>query len=238
VFPYKVEKGGFVLLPETKLRKWKGAYKLLCANRSELESRVWFGKNASELSGEWYGMMYLDSYTSFASPHILTPSLSNRGNFALGQGTLFATGTAGVTSIIPHDDIRENIHYLLGLLNSRLLSFYAVGHSPIFSGGYYKFSAPYLKRIPIRRIDFSARTDGASHDQIVKLVDSMLALHKQLAAAKSEAQRAVIHRQIDSTDAEIDRLVYDLYGLTAEEIAIVEGSDQVAAPARTRKRVK
>jgi hypothetical protein len=33
----------------------------------------------------------------------------------------------------------------------------------------------------------------------------------------------VIQRQIDSTDADIDKLVYELYGLTAKEIAIVEG---------------
>ena len=51
----------------------------------------------------------------------------------------------------------------------------------------------------------------------------MLGLHKQLAVAKSEAQKAIMQRQIDATDAEIDRLVYDLYGLTAEEIALVEG---------------
>jgi flagellin-like hook-associated protein FlgL len=59
---------------------------------------------------------------------------------------------------------------------------------------------------------------------MVKLVDSMLALHKQLASAKSQAQRAAIQRQIEATDAEIDRLVYGLYGLTKEEIAIVEGA--------------
>ena len=53
----------------------------------------------------------------------------------------------------------------------------------------------------------------------------MLALHNQLAAAKSAAQRDIIQRQIDATDAEIDRLVYDLYGLTPEEIAIVEGTN-------------
>ena len=52
----------------------------------------------------------------------------------------------------------------------------------------------------------------------------MLELHKRLAAAKSEAEKAVIQRQIDHTDAEIDRLVYDLYGLTKDEIAIVEGA--------------
>jgi hypothetical protein len=57
------------------------------------------------------------------------------------------------------------------------------------------------------------------------LVDSMLAMHKQLASAKGEAQRGAIQRQIDATDAEIDRLVYDLYGLTEEEIAIVEWAD-------------
>ena len=50
----------------------------------------------------------------------------------------------------------------------------------------------------------------------------MLALHKQHASAKSEAQRGAIQRQIEATDAEIDRLVYDLYGLTKNEIAIVE----------------
>jgi hypothetical protein len=50
----------------------------------------------------------------------------------------------------------------------------------------------------------------------------MLAMHKQLASAKGEAQRGAIQRQIEATDREIDRLVYDLYGLTEEEIAIVE----------------
>ena len=123
--------------------------------------------------------------------------------------------------LFPEEDVREDILYLLGLLNSRLLSFYAVGHSPVFSGAYYKFSAPYLKQLPIRRIDFSNRADKASHDQIIKLVGAMSDLHKNLTAAKSEAEKTVTQRQIDATDTEIDRLVYDLYGLTAEEITIV-----------------
>jgi hypothetical protein len=47
---------------------------------------------------------------------------------------------------------------------------------------------------------------------------------KPHASGKSEAQRGAIQRQIEATDAEIDRLVYDLYGLTKDEIAIVEGA--------------
>ncbi len=57
---------------------------------------------------------------------------------------------------------------------------------------------------------------------MVKLVESTLALHKQLSGAKSEQEKAVIQRQIDATDSEIDKLVYKLYGLTAEEIAVIE----------------
>ena len=56
------------------------------------------------------------------------------------------------------------------------------------------------------------------------MVDSMLAMHKQLASAKGEAQRVAIQRQIEATDRAINRLVYNLYGLTKEEIAIVEGA--------------
>jgi adenine-specific DNA-methyltransferase len=58
----------------------------------------------------------------------------------------------------------------------------------------------------------------------LRLVDSMLALHKQLASAKSDSQRGAVQRQIDATDAQIDRLVYALYSLSADEIAIVEGA--------------
>ena len=45
---------------------------------------------------------------------------------------------------------------------------------------------------------------------------------KQLAAAKSAAQKAIVQRQIDATDRQIDQLVYQLYGLTDEEVALIE----------------
>jgi len=63
-------------------------------------------------------------------------------------------------------------------------------------------------------------------NDINNYADSALALHKQLASANSVSQKEIIQRQIDATDAEIDRLVYELYGLTEDEIAIVEGVGQ------------
>jgi hypothetical protein len=58
---------------------------------------------------------------------------------------------------------------------------------------------------------------------MVSLVDAILALNRQLAAARTGDEKTSIQRLIDATDNEIDRLVYDLYDLTEEEIGIVEG---------------
>jgi hypothetical protein len=58
---------------------------------------------------------------------------------------------------------------------------------------------------------------------MVSLVDQMLSLHKRLQAARTEQDKTLLQRQIVATDKEIDRLVYDLYGLTEDEIALVEG---------------
>jgi hypothetical protein len=52
----------------------------------------------------------------------------------------------------------------------------------------------------------------------------MLTLNKELPLAKTPSEKTRIERQIASTDSEIDKLVYELYGLTAEEIGIVEGA--------------
>jgi len=49
----------------------------------------------------------------------------------------------------------------------------------------------------------------------------MLELHEQI-AEKTARKRTISERDIETTDRQIDRLVYDLYGLTEEEIAIVE----------------
>jgi hypothetical protein len=74
---------------------------------------------------------------------------------------------------------------------------------------------------PRARCNLSA--DVARHDRMVSLVERMLDLHKKLASEGAPHVKTVLQRQIEATDREIDRLVYELYGLTDEEIAIVEG---------------
>ena len=116
----------------------------------------------------------------------------------------------------------QGLEYLLALLNCRLMRWYFPQVSAPFRGGWLSANRQFLSLLPVRVIDFANAADTAVHGQLCGLVGSMQTLHRQLAAAKSEAQKTVTQRQIDATGTEIDRLVYDLYGLTAEEIAVVE----------------
>jgi hypothetical protein len=59
--------------------------------------------------------------------------------------------------------------------------------------------------------------------EMVLHVEQMLDLHKRRHAAKTETDKKLYQQQIDATDKQIDALVYELYGLTDEEIKIVEG---------------
>jgi hypothetical protein len=86
----------------------------------------------------------------------------------------------------------------------------------------YSANRQYIEQLPIRTIDFSDAEDVERHERMVGLVERMLGLHERLAQARIERERTVIGHQISATDRQIDRLVYELYGLTDEEIAIVE----------------
>jgi hypothetical protein len=81
----------------------------------------------------------------------------------------------------------------------------------------------YFKEFPIRTINFSDPADVQRHAHMVALVERMLNLHRELAAAQTPGEKARLQRQVDATDAQIDALVYELYGLTDEEIKLVEG---------------
>ena len=82
------------------------------------------------------------------------------------------------------------------------------------------------RRFPIRQINKSSSLEKTIHDKIVDSVTSILDLNKKLPFAKTAQEKTILQRQIDSTDRRIDELVYELYGLTAEEIKIVEDSQE------------
>jgi type I restriction-modification system DNA methylase subunit len=108
-----------------------------------------------------------------------------------------------------------SLKYLCGILNSRLMKFYYETSFPTLH-----VQRDELASLPII-INFSNPTQNARRIKIVSLVERMLELHKQ--SPRTPQEKEMLQREIESTDGAIDALVYELYGLTGEEIKIVEG---------------
>lgn len=221
-FPYEVTDRGFELVAFSELPQ--ALRDFLEQERSRLEERKWFGKSPIEQSGDWYGLMYLDQAWAFEKPHILTPGFAPESNFALGDGTLFVTGTAGVLSVIPSDGNPESIYYLLAVLNSKLGSNFICDHSTPYQGKFFKFTKNYIGSFPLRRIDFEKSSDKRLHDELVELVEG--ATLRQASLSTSTGQDAdTIVRTIVQTQRRIDEIVLSLYDLDETEIATVLEDD-------------
>jgi len=156
-----------------------------------------------------------------AKEKILFRRVGDRLIATYDDAQFYALNTLVVITLVPRVDL--NIKYVLGLLNSRLMSFYYVTYLKSTKKVFSEIQARQLAQLPIRTINFSDHADKARHDRMVQLVEAMLALHRHKAAVRTKVEQELYQRQIEATDRQIDALVYELYGLTAEEIAIVEG---------------
>ncbi len=112
--------------------------------------------------------------------------------------------------------------YILGILNARLINWYYRTLNPEVGEALAEVKKGNVAALPVRPIDFSSKRDRGIHDRLVDLVRTILELHKKLSKLRIGGEQ--IHRQIEAQERHIDQLVYDIYGLTADEIAIVEGS--------------
>jgi len=113
--------------------------------------------------------------------------------------------------------------YLLGLLNSKLLQqVFEIQNPQMIGKVFSEIKVIYVERLPIHPINFNDPAEKSAHDKIVALVESMLALHKSFASAQNPHEKERLEKQIKSADEGIDKLVYELYGLSQEEIEIVE----------------
>jgi len=146
---------------------------------------------------EWYEIQdTTDYYVEFEKPKIVYPDIAVEPEFAYD-----ATGAYGGNTmyILPTDEL-----YLLGVLNSSVVEFFYNQISSTIRGDYLRFIATYMEQVPIPDVTPAQR--AAIKVLVRKLLDA-------------EGQGP----QVAEWERELNALVYELYGLTAEEIGIVEG---------------
>ncbi len=220
VFPYEVSSDGYRLHQEAEFnKKYPKAFSYLSSQKPKLEQRkdykVWYAFSAPR-------NLHLHDVAK-----IVIPLLADRGLCALLPDTkkdfcLMASGGFSISVLAPS----LSPEFILGVLNSKIMFWYLLQISNVFRGGWITCTKQYVGQLPIRRIDFAKPTERAAHNGIVKLVQQILSLQgeRQSVRPEEDLDRArSLDRQIAQVDAEIDRRVYELYGLTEEEIKIVEG---------------
>jgi hypothetical protein len=218
ISPYVISAEKAALISEQELVKtYPLTYAYLRSHKAALEAR----EKGKFKGPNWYAFGYPKSMTLFQLPKLIVPDYNNKPSFTRDEyGNFFKTGYG----VIPKISAQESPLYLLGLLNSPLLFAHLCKIGTMLRGGFVRFWTQFIQQLPIRTIDFTNPADVARHDRMVSLVTQMLDLHARFAAEPIPHEKASLQRRIDQTDRQIDRLVYELYGLTAAEIAVVEGA--------------
>jgi adenine-specific DNA-methyltransferase len=200
---------GSVKNPWQWFRQW---YPVLAKYLKKLSEHTAIPKGGTH----WWEISGDNNFWLVKKPKILFRHNFEKPVFAFNEGQAIVDSTVCT--------IASSSLYLLGLLNSRLLSFVFEKSVQIRSADLPVFSWDDLRMLPIYTPDFENPDDKAGHDRMVALSSEMRDLYRHLDSAKTEREKRLIMQEIGSTDKQIDSLVYGLYGLTAAEIAVVEES--------------
>ena len=140
---------------------------------------------------------YLDTFTK---EKLIWIELAESGRFAYDNSGIHCEATTFIMT-------GEHIKYLCAVLNAKLTCWYLQQVAPTSGMGTLRWKKVYVELISI------PKTNKEERQPFIRLIDRILEAKATNPAADTSA-----------LEAEVDRLVYQLYGLTTEEIAVVEGS--------------
>ena len=182
--------------------------------RYSIHGHLWFEFKKANITGRT-----TDKKKLGASPKVVMRKTGDRI-----IATFESTGVFPEQSLyfLYDNQSKLNYKYVLGMLNSQLLNYFFRAKSLTNKRSIAQVKKVDLDQLPIRTIDFDNPADVAMHDKMVELVEEMLDRHRQLPNLTGEGRR-IQETLIATVDDEIDALVYKLYGLSEDEVAIVEG---------------
>ncbi|HQE92161.1 MAG TPA: TaqI-like C-terminal specificity domain-containing protein [Anaerolineae bacterium] len=177
-------------------KQYPAVYDHLSLYKEALSDR---NKTETGVRYEWYALQRCAAtyYKEFELPQIVWGNLATRPNFAFAEAGYYLCAPANT---IPTDD-----KFLLGILNSQVTHYLILQSAAQRQGGFVEFKPMYVSQIPIP--DPTPDQRAAIEGLVRRLLD-----------ARGQGP------QVSAWEAELNALVYQVYGLTAEEIKVVEGS--------------
>ncbi len=211
IFPYaETDHGKTRLIPQSQFSKsYPLTWEYLNANKSYLEDR----EDGAMKGEQWYAYGRSQALDVMPLPKLFTPDIAPVAAFSFDSTgeSFFTGGVAGGYGILVETPYR--FEFILALVNSPLLDFFHHKIATQMRGGWYSYEARFIRQLPIHPINFADASERAEHDALVKLVERILA-----------AKRTGPRTDTSALEREIDERVYRLYGLTPDEIKLVEES--------------
>ena len=201
IYPHHQVNGKTVPYEEAEMQTlFPLTYEYLLPFKEELiEKKIRYKTNPKY----WYALHRSRDMQMFEQPKIITAEISLGCNMTYDNTNMYHVTTC--YTIIPKEEEKSKMLAYLGLFNSKLLWYFLSETGNVLRGGFFRFKTKYLEPFPVPEI---LEKDT---DEISRKVRTILA------AKASDA-----NTDTSALEANIDLLVYHLYGLTYEEVLIVD----------------
>jgi hypothetical protein len=209
--PYSIAHSGVQMLYVEKVRSFD---KLPTDVQAQLSSeQTTLMARAAYIRGncDWWRYTWPLHREYFDRPRILCPYRASRNRFALDENKDFWASTD--TTVLYDNGQVEDIRYVLGLLNTRILTarFRFIGK--LLGGGVFEYYENTVSKLPIPR----SQPGLEAHDRVVALVRIIEGAASDLGSSLIENERKTAQQAIDDARAEIEDLAAELFGLTPDE---------------------
>lgn len=192
---------------------FSASYPAIAAHLKPYEEKA----RARQDQGEfWWELRACTYYHVLEGSKIIYPDIAKGPRFYLDSSGVYGTNT---TYMLETAD-----PYLLGLLNSRL-AWFCIGHLSIPFGVRdgrfrYRLFSQYMEKLPV----VDPGEGDSRRASLAGLAEQLQDAHRQLQEVRTASDKTLLSRRIQTLDSQANRLVYDLYDLTSEEIEAVEAA--------------
>lgn len=183
---------------QTHENHWDWLQKNLPAISSHLTPFAEAAQKRGDKGDFWWELRACDYYKEFEQPKIIIPAIVKSASYSYDNDKFYSNDK---TAIIPTDD-----KYLLAVLNSNLIDYFMHKIASTKQGGYFEYKPVYLSQLPIAKPSIEVK--NIMEDKVMQIFE-----------AKKDNPKA----DTSSIEYEVDQMIYQIYSLTEEEIAIVEG---------------
>ncbi|WP_253677139.1 Eco57I restriction-modification methylase domain-containing protein [Treponema sp. OMZ 788] len=214
LFPYEKVNERYCLLDVKKL---KACFPLAYAYLNEHKTTL-LARKLPLTNNDFYKYSAARSLNDYEQPKILIPDMLVQNRIAYDTKREFFTGPAIHCPVFNQQASNVDIKLYLTILNSKLFWFFISNTSTALRGNAYRLTPEYLVKFSFPQLD----NTQPLCIQLITLADQMLETQGRLHQALSDEDKKLLEQRAEIIDKEIDKAVYQLYGLTEEEIKIVE----------------